>query len=223
MTDNERPFNEQTPGKDETPVAGTTPVANEGASGPRRNWPVIAIVGAVLLVMILVGVRKSRQGGADGTSLHVAKVKGAVAPEFALQDVETGKTVRLSEFKGKAVLLNFWATWCPPCKVEIPWFVDLQKQYGPDGLVVIGVAMDDAERQEIAAFTRSMGVNYPILLGTNAISDTYGGVERLPTTFFIGRDGKITERVFGATSHGHVEEKVKAALAQGSGGETAGN
>lgn len=209
MTDNERPINDAEIGTSE-------PLANEPASADstapsRRNWIVISVVAAVLLVMIWTGVRKSHQGG-SGERLHVAKVKGAVAPDFALTDVATGKIVRLSDFKGKAVLLNFWATWCPPCKVEIPWFVDLQKQYGDQGLVVLGVAMDDAQQQEIAAFAQNMGVNYPILLGTNEVSDTYGGVEALPTTFYIGRDGKIVDRVFGLRSHREVEEQVKAAL-----------
>lgn len=216
MNDNERPLNEAAPENLEA-SGQRARVAEPSPAGPpsNHNWVVIGIVAVVLLVMIGVGIRKSHQRGADGNSLHVAKVRGAIAPDFALTDVATGKVVRLSDFRGKAVLLNFWATWCPPCKVEIPWFVDLQKQYGSEGLVVLGVAMDDAQQAEIAAFARNMGVNYPILLGTNEVSDTYGGVEALPTTFYIGRDGKIVDRVFGLRSHGEVEEQVKAALAQG--------
>jgi thiol:disulfide interchange protein len=119
MTDNERPTNEVELGTSE-PVA-EAPVAADSTTAPtRRNWFVIAVVAAVLLVMIWTGIRKSHQSGSRGPNLHVAKVKGAVAPDFALTDVATGKLVRLSDFKGKAVLLNFWATWCPPCKVEMP-------------------------------------------------------------------------------------------------------
>jgi thiol-disulfide isomerase/thioredoxin len=122
----------------------------------------------------------------------------------------------LTDYKGQVVLLNFWATWCPPCKIEIPWFVDLQKQYGPQGLQIVGIAMDDGNpRDDIAKFTREMGVNYTILLGNDKVADAYGGVEALPTTFYIGRDGKIVSRIFGLVSHHEVEENVRAALQQG--------
>lgn len=221
MNDNERPTNELEGTKHDS-AADVSVATDATAAATRRNWFVIAVVAAVLLVMIWTGLRKSHQSGSGGQSLHVAKVKGAAAPDFTLTDVATGKPVRLSDFKGKAVLLNFWATWCPPCKVEIPWFVDLQKQYGSEGLVVLGVAMDDAQQSEIAAFAENMGVNYPILLGTNEVSDTYGGVEALPTTFYIGRDGRIVDRVFGLRSHGEVEEDVKAALGTSAGSQAGG-
>lgn len=165
----------------------------------------------VLVVMIGVAVHKGGKG-TDARGNMIGAVKGKVAPDFDLQDVATGKTVRLSDYRGKAVLLNFWATWCPPCKVEIPWFVDLQKQYAKDGLVVLGVAMDDAGKDEIAKFASDMGINYPVLLGTERVGDEYGGVEALPTSFYIGRDGRIVSRSFGLRSHGEVEDEIKAAL-----------
>jgi thiol-disulfide isomerase/thioredoxin len=123
--------------------------------------------------------------------------------------------VRLSDFRGKAVLLNFWATWCAPCKIEMPWFVDLQKQYASQGLQVIGVAMDDSGEQAIAKFAREMGVNYPVLIGKESVGDAYGGVEFLPTTFFIDRQGKVVDRVFGLVGHSDIEEDVKKALGPG--------
>lgn len=162
--------------------------------------------------MVGYGIHNARKSPGQRASLGVANVKGREAPDFELQDVSTGKSVRLSDFRGKAVLLNFWATWCPPCKVEIPWFIDLQKQYANDGLVVLGVAMDDASQQEIAKFAKDMSINYPILLGTDRVGNVYGGVEALPTTFYIGRDGKVVNRVFGLHSHSEVEEDVKATL-----------
>jgi thiol-disulfide isomerase/thioredoxin len=120
--------------------------------------------------------------------------------------------VRLSDFRGKAVLLNFWATWCAPCKIEMPWFVDLQTQYAAQGLQVIGVAMDDSGEPAIAKFAKEMGVNYPVLIGKEAVGDAYGGVEFLPTTFFIDRQGKIVDRVFGLVGHNEIEEDVKKSL-----------
>jgi peroxiredoxin len=176
-----------------------------------RNWLVIGIMALALAVMVGYGIHNAHKGGSRG-NFAVANVNGQPAPDFQLVDVATGKTVKLSDYRGKAVLLNFWATWCPPCKIEIPWFIDIQKQYANDGLVVLGVAMDDATQQEIAKFAKDMGINYTILLGTEKVGNEYGGVEALPTTFYIGRDGKVVDRVFGLRSHGEVEQEVKAAL-----------
>lgn len=209
---------------DEQPVIGDQTSGNpssEAASAPpspgpnpaNRNWLVIAVMAVALVGMIWMGVRNAhKNAGPGGNSLSTANVKGKSAPDFELQDVSSGKPIRLADYRGKAVLLNFWATWCPPCKVEIPWFVDLQKQYGPDGLVVLGVAMDDAGQQEIAKFAQDMGINYPVLLGTEKVGNAYGGVEALPTTFYIGRDGRVVDRSFGLHSHREVEQSIKAAL-----------
>src|SRR5690242_16222960 len=127
--------------------------------------------------MIYAGVKNSRPKVSamigSPQPLVYGQSKGKEAPDFVLKDLD-GKKVKLSDYRGKAVLLNFWATWCPPCKVEMPWFVDLQKQYGNDGLVVLGVAMDDSEPGTIAKFANEMGVNYPVLLGTDKVSDDYG-------------------------------------------------
>src|SRR5512138_1648113 len=110
--------------------------------------------------MIVGGQYLARHGA--GLTHSSDAVKGKPAPDFALKDLN-GNTVRLADLRGKAVLLNFWATWCPPCKVEIPWFVDLQKQYGPQGLQIVGVAMDDAGPDAIAKFAKEMGINYTVL------------------------------------------------------------
>ena len=143
-----------------------------------------------------------------------AKMKGQPAPDFTLQSLD-GKSVHLSDFRGKAVLLNFWATWCQPCKIEMPWFVELQKRYGPEGLQVVGIAMDDASPADIARFAKDLGVNYPILVGKDAVGDAYGGVQFLPETFYIGRDGNVVDRVFGLKGKGEIEDDIKKALAQG--------
>src|SRR2546422_8666669 len=142
--------------------------------------------------------------------------QSSVARDFSLESLE-GKSMSLSDLRGKAVLLNFWATWCTPCKIEMPWFVDLQKQYGAQGLQVIGVAMDEASKEDIAKFARDMGVNYPILIGKESVGDAYGGVQFLPTTYFIGRDGKVVAHEFGLKSRSEFEDNIKKALGQGQG------
>jgi cytochrome c biogenesis protein CcmG/thiol:disulfide interchange protein DsbE len=123
-----------------------------------------------------------------------------------------GDKVQLSSFKGKAVVLDFWATWCEPCKLEMPWMVDLQKKYGPQGLQIIGVAMDDADDQTITEFARKMGVNYPLLRGTEAVADLYGGLDGLPSTFFLDRSGKIVDEGVGLMSQSVIEDSIKHAL-----------
>jgi peroxiredoxin len=139
--------------------------------------------------------------------------KGAVAPDFTLADLK-GNPVQLSSFKGKAVVINFWATWCEPCKVEMPWLVDLQKKYGSQGLQILGVAMDDADDATIHEFAVKMGVNYPVLKGTEAVADLYGGLEGLPATFFVDRSGKIADQVIGLMSKSVIEGAIKQALEQ---------
>ncbi len=179
----------------------------------KRDPVLILVVAMVVSVMIIFGVRMSRRSS-DQISSAGANLKGQAAPDFTLQSLD-GKTVRLSDFRGKAVLLNFWATWCQPCKIEMPWFVELEKQYGPEGLQVLGVAMDDASPADIGKFAKDLGVNYPVLIGKEAVGDAYGGVQFLPATFYIGRDGKVVDKVFGLKGRGEIEDDIKKALAQG--------
>ena len=161
----------------------------------KRNPAALFFVAAVVAAMLFVGFHAARRAGGTGSS-DTLDVAGKPAPDFTLESLE-GKNVQLSSYKGQAVLLNFWATWCGPCKIEMPWFVELQKEYGPQGLQIVGVAMDDASKDEITKFVKEMGVNYTILLGKEAVGQDYGGVNVLPTTFFIDRDGKIVAREFG--------------------------
>src|SRR5271155_5628159 len=104
------------------------------------------MVVAIMLVFGFKLARRSRQG-----AVGEAQMKTGVAPDFTLQSLD-GKTVRLSDFRGKPVVLNFWATWCGPCKIEMPWFVDLQRQYGSQGLQIVGVALDDASKEDNGKF-----------------------------------------------------------------------
>lgn len=186
------------------------------APGPTtsRNWGVIFIVAIVAAIMIFVAIHQAKKGGnLQQRASMVGDVKGKTAPDFTLKTLD-GKSITLSDLRGKAVLLNFWATWCEPCKVEIPWFVDLQKQYGGQGLEIVGVAMDDnPSPQKIEAFTKQLGVNYTVLIGNDAVGDLYGGIENLPTTYYVGRDGKIVQRVVGLVGRKDTEEHIKTTLA----------
>jgi thiol-disulfide isomerase/thioredoxin len=141
--------------------------------------------------------------------------KGSVAPDFALKSVPDGKDVRLSSLRGKAVLVNFWATWCEPCKIEMPSLVDMQKKYGPQGLQIVGVAMDDADDKEISSFAHKMGVNYMVLRGTEKVGDLYGGIDRLPMTYYLDRSGKVVDETMGMAGEATFEDAIKRALAQG--------
>ena len=139
-------------------------------------------------------------------------MQGKAAPDFELKALD-GKTVHLSDYRGKAVLLNFWATWCQPCKIEMPWFAELQKQYGPEGLQIVGIAVDeDASPQDLADFAGKLGVNYPILVGKESVEDLFGGVQFLPATLYINREGKIVDKVFGLKGRGEIEDSIKKAL-----------
>ena len=141
--------------------------------------------------------------------------KGSVAPDFSLKSLPDGKTVTLSSLRGKAVLVNFWATWCEPCKIEMPSLVDLQKKYGPQGLQIVGVAMDDADDKEISTFAHKMGVNYMVLRGTEKVGDLYGGIDRLPMTYYLDRSGKVVDETMGMAGEATLEDAIKRALAQG--------
>jgi thiol-disulfide isomerase/thioredoxin len=178
----------------------------------KKNPLILVFTAAVVAGMLFAGIHIARSNRAGGTA--PGQRIGQYAPDFELQSLE-GKNVKLSDFRGKAVLLNFWATWCGPCKVEMPWFVELQKEYGPQGFQIIGVAMDDASTEDIAKFTRELGVNYPILLGKESVGQSYGGVGVLPTTFFVDRDGKVTDREFGLQSRSVFVDNIKKALNQG--------
>ena len=140
-------------------------------------------------------------------------MRGAPAPDFTLKTLD-GKSLKLSDLRGKAVLLNFWATWCAPCKIETPWIVDLQNQYAAQGLQVVGVSMDDeSDTEGIKKFAQEMHMNYPILRGSEDVASAYGGMEFLPTTFFVGRDGNVTGRILGLKGRSDLEDNVKKALA----------
>jgi peroxiredoxin len=179
----------------------------------KRDPVVIIVVAMVVALMLVFGFKMTRRGS-QGSEFAGTPAKNGLAPDFALQSID-GKTVRLSDLRGKPVVLNFWATWCAPCKIEMPWFVELQKKYESAGVQFLGVAMDDASTKDIAEFAQSMNVNYPILIGKEAVGDAYGGVQFLPETFYIGRDGKIVDKAFGLKGRGEIEDAIKKIVGSG--------
>jgi thiol-disulfide isomerase/thioredoxin len=174
---------------------------------PRRNPFALVIAVVAIAGMLYFATHMSRSTGGRVPLTNVA----SVAPDFTLESLD-GKTMKLSDLRGKAVLLNFWATWCGPCKIEMPWFVELQKQYADQGFQIIGVAMDDSSKEDIAKFAKEMGVNYPVLIGKEAVGEAYGGVPALPETFFIARDGKIIDRIIGLKGRAEIEDSIKKAI-----------
>jgi len=184
-----------------------SPAARQSPNGG-RNPLALVVVAVVAAAMLYAGFHMARRSG--GEPLHILG-KSTQAPNFTLESLD-GKNMSLSDLRGKAVLLNFWATWCGPCKIETPWLVELQKEYGSQGLQVVGIAMDDSGKDDIEKFAKDMGVNYPVLLGKEAVGDAYGGVPALPESFFIGRNGKIVERIIGLKGRGEIEDAIKKAL-----------
>jgi peroxiredoxin len=134
------------------------------------------------------------------------------APDFSLTDL-SGHNFRLSDYCGKVVVLDFWATWCDPCKREIPHFIEMQSKYASQGLQVLGVSMDDDE-PPVREFQQQFKMNYPVALGSPELADQYGGILGLPITFVIDRNGRIAARHVGATDASVIEAEVQKLLAQ---------
>lgn len=156
-------------------------------------------------------------GGGGNDRLTSGDVKGSVAPDFELSLLSgKGKKMKLSDLRGKGVVLDFWATYCEPCKIEMPWFVDFQKKYASQGLQIVGVDIEDIDEKDVIDFTHKMGINYPILIGTEKVADAYGGLNGLPMTFFIDRSGKIIDRHLGLMGADVIEENIQKALQGGS-------
>lgn len=142
------------------------------------------------------------------------------APDVTFKDLD-GKDVPLSSFKGKLVIVNFWATWCEPCRTEIPWMIEFQNKYAAKGFTILGVAMDDDGKSAVEPFVKkpqwevdgkTVPMNYPIVLGTDAITDKFGGLLGLPTSVVVTRDGKIAKKYLGLINHDQLEKQIQALL-----------
>ncbi|MFA4982022.1 MAG: TlpA disulfide reductase family protein [Candidatus Omnitrophota bacterium] len=134
---------------------------------------------------------------------------GEVAPDFTINDAE-GKPVTLSEFKGKVIILDFFASWCPPCRMEIPDFIALQKTYASQGFTMVGVSLVD--KNETAKFVSQQNINYPVAVDDGKASDSYGPIRSIPTTFLIDKDFKIAKVFIGYRAKDVFEKEIQELL-----------
>jgi cytochrome c biogenesis protein CcmG/thiol:disulfide interchange protein DsbE len=161
---------------------------------------------------------------ANGEAQYQSPLSGKPAPAFALEDL-SGKKVSLADYKGKAVLVNFWATWCGPCKIETPWLIELRNKYASQGFEILGISTegDDLkpsdkaawakDKAAIAKFVDQEKVPYPILINGDSLSQAYGGLDSMPTSFFVDRKGTVVAAQMGLTSESDIEGNIKKALA----------
>ena len=190
---------------------------------------------AQMMKMTLVPADGSAQGGSDGSAEAMTEtadeaegnftgMNGKMAPNFTLEDIN-GKKVSLASYRGHPLVVDFWATWCGPCKVEIPWFEELHDQYASQGLEILGVSADDldkddpaklfTEKRDIADFAQKMHMNYPVLIDADSIANSYGGLDALPTTFFIDKNGKIVASTVGLPPQDVIEADIQKAIHSG--------
>ena len=156
---------------------------------------------------------------------YVSPLQGKPAPPFALDDL-SGKKVTLASYRGKAVLINFWATWCGPCKIETPWLVELRNKYAAQGFEILGIDTEgddlkpgdkagwDKTKAAVTKFVQQEKMPYPVLFDGDSISTPYGGLDELPTSFFVNRKGTVVAAQLGLTSESEIEGNIKKALAQ---------
>ena len=168
---------------------------------------------AILSTVLALGLSAAGCGGAVEVKAATLKAEKdrKTAPDFTLKDAD-GKVVHLSDYRGKVVILDFWATWCGPCRIEIPWFMDLQRKNKDRGFEVLGVAMDDEGWEVVKPFLADLGVNYRVMVGDDLTAQMYGGVDALPTTFLIDKTGKVAAVHVGLTSRKDIEDGVEQLL-----------
>jgi thiol-disulfide isomerase/thioredoxin len=186
----------------------------------RTRWIVAGIGALALALLTLAAPLEWPFFRSEGDSAHGELAKGDACPvdakpanlNYTLKDANN-QDVRLSDFKGKVILLDFWATWCGPCKVEIPWFVEFQEKYGPAGLQVVGVSVDDTQ-EKLTPFVEQFKMNYAVLqgLGHDDLQEEYGPLWGIPVTMLISRDGRICSRHTGMGTKEDFENTIKALL-----------
>jgi thiol-disulfide isomerase/thioredoxin len=189
------------------------------------NWEYRKQAAAKQAAMAAAKAELVPAGSAPDASLNSSPLLGKQAPEFSLADL-SGKKVSLSSYKGKTVMINFWATWCGPCKIETPWLVELRNEYASKGFEILGIsaeaddlADDDKaglakQKAAVAAFAKQEHMEYPVLINGDSISTAYGGLDAMPTSFFVDRTGKVVAVQLGITSKADMAAKIDKALAE---------
>jgi thiol-disulfide isomerase/thioredoxin len=183
----------------------------------------VSITVAVLIIVVFILNRELPQVTATvpGTTTAASSQDSAIGvSDLVFKDLQ-GKELKLSDLRGKVVLLDFWATWCEPCKIETPWLIEFQKEYGPKGFTVIGIAMDEEGQKIVEPYLHTaqfdmedgskLGINYPIVLGNDALSDKFG-VNGFPTGVLISRDGKLIKITSGLVSRDELEKDIKGQM-----------
>ena len=155
--------------------------------------------------------RSAPAASAAPAAPSIPALRGKPSPAFELADL-SGAKVHPSDFKNRVLLVNFWATWCAPCIVEIPWFIEFQKKYGPQGLQIIGISLDETGAKDVVPFVKKHNMTYPILLGDDKVAEQFGGILGLPTTFIVDKEGKFYSMHRGLVSREGVEEELVALL-----------
>jgi len=158
----------------------------------------------ILIVLLVMALGVSLDGQLSAQSKQKA-------PNFALKSAD-GKTYELSKMKGKVVVVNFWATWCGPCRKEIPDFIEIYKRYESKGLEIIGIALDEGGWEDVKPYVKESKINYPIVLGGRKEASDYGNVAAIPTTFIIDKNGFIVDRHIGVMTKAQLESKIKPLL-----------
>jgi peroxiredoxin len=201
---------------------GTPPPADTGDTTPParstsgRKWALAAVSALALALltfpMLMSGTREGVTNVADAEMPENATCTGEGAANFDFTlKTPGGGTVNLADYKGRVVLLNFWGTWCPPCRVEVPAFVEVQEAYRDRGLVIVGVAVEDTD-EAVSAFASEMGINYPLAMTQDDLEHAYGPIYGLPLSFFIARDGSICRKHFGELTKERVEQEIAPLL-----------
>jgi thiol-disulfide isomerase/thioredoxin len=181
----------------------------------------LIVITTVLALVIAVWYADTvtRRPAAHATLIEKPGV-APLAPDFTVKDLQD-RDVSLSQFKGKVVLVNFWATWCEPCRVEIPWLIELQQKYGPQGFTVLGVAMDDEGKKDVAPYVekerftvngKQEAMSYPILIGSEEVAQKFGGLIGFPTSILVSRDGREIKRITGLVNYEEIEKSIKSLL-----------
>jgi len=181
----------------------------------------ILILTIVIAATIVVYVADKATRVHTSAAMRPAAMKaGASAPDMSVKDLDD-KSVTLADYKGKVVLVNFWATWCDPCREEIPWLIEMQDKYGPKGFTVLGVAMDEEGKPVVAPFVakerydvkgEKLPMNYPIVIGNEGVAEKFGGLLGYPTSVLISKDGKQIKRVTGIINEEEISKLIEGQL-----------